>query len=88
MTTLPTVQPLTLDRCRALLASGHTRVRIRPDHGEAGRQVNIDGIYRDWQDVVLIHGTYEIFGVAAGGAGMSTTYGGFWRVDDLIDDNG
>jgi hypothetical protein len=40
MLTLPT-QPLT---------------RIRPGHGEAGRQVNIDGIYRDWQGAVLVHG--------------------------------
>jgi hypothetical protein len=81
--TLPT-QPLTLDRCRQLLASGQTRMRIRPGHGEAGRQVNIDGIYRDWQGAVLVHGTYEVFGMASGGAGMSATHGGFWELGDLI----
>jgi hypothetical protein len=87
MLTLPT-QPLTLERCRQLLASGQTRMRIRPGHGEAGRKVNIDGIYRDWQGAVLVHATYEIYGVAAGGAGMSTTHGGFYKPSDLVDDNG
>jgi hypothetical protein len=80
----PLDAPLTLEAIRALLASGLTHARVRPGHGEAGRQVNIDGIYRDWQGAVLIHGTYENFGVAAGGAGMSTTHGGFWEVGDLI----
>jgi hypothetical protein len=90
MTTLPTTTaaPLTLEAIRALLASGLTRARIRPGHGEAGRQVNIDGIYRDWQGAVLVHGQYEVFGVAAGGAGMSTTHGGFYKPSDLVDDNG
>jgi hypothetical protein len=88
MLTLP-VQPapLTLDACRAMLAAGRTRVRVRDGHGEAGRRVRIYRIGHDGlSDVVW--GEYEIYGVARGGAGMSTTHIGYWKACDLVDDNG
>jgi hypothetical protein len=86
MTTLPTptAAPLTLDACRAMLVAGRTRVRVPR---EGNRQATIDGI-RFLNGEPLIHGTYEVYGVARGGAGKSETFGGLWKPEDLIDDNG
>jgi hypothetical protein len=86
MLTLPTTTPapLTLEACRAMLAAGRTRVRVPR---EGNRQATIDGI-RFLNGEPLIHGTYEVYGVARGGAGKSETFGGWWRAEDLIDDNG
>lgn len=89
MTTLPTLQPapLTLDQCKALLAANRPHVRVRDGHGEAGRRVRMTRIGHDGLSPV-VHGTYEVYGVARGGAGMSTTHGGYWKASDLVDDNG